>query len=188
MKMEKTNVLDWQQRYGTEDACAAALRQQRGPDGFVCPRCGHDQGYFITSRRVTECAQCKHPASLTAGTLFHSTNLPLTKSPPRAKPARWESWFWAIYLSASDKGGISALRLSKQIDVSWLSAHRMLRKIRTAMGHRDSVCRLTELIEIDDAGDGAAGESVGAARKEKRPCWWRSKIAVSAPGLWPCRP
>lgn len=43
------------------------------------------------------------------------------------------------------------MRLSKQIDVSWIMASRMLRKIRIAMGHRDSVYRLHELIEIDDA-------------------------------------
>jgi hypothetical protein len=60
-------------------------------------------------------------------------------------------WFWAIYLSASDKGGISAMRLSKQIDISWITASRMLRKIRIAMGHRDSLYRLQDLIEIDDA-------------------------------------
>lgn len=67
-----------------------------------------------------ECSSCHYQASLTAGTLFHSINLPLTK------------WFWAIYLIASDKGGISALRLAKQIGVSWITAHRMLRKSRVA--------------------------------------------------------
>jgi len=44
MKMEKTNLLDWQKRYGTEEACAVALLAQRWPNGFVCPRCGRDQG------------------------------------------------------------------------------------------------------------------------------------------------
>ena len=58
---------------------------------------------------------------------------------------------WAIFLMASDKGGVSAVRLSRQIGVSWLTASRMLRKIRIAMGHRDSVYRLHDLIEIDDA-------------------------------------
>jgi transposase-like protein len=70
-------------------------------------------------------------------------------------------WFWAIYLSASDKGGISAMRLSKQIDISWITASRMLRKIRIAMGHRDSLYRLQDLIEIDDA-------LVGGRRSGKR--------------------
>lgn len=149
MKATETNLLDWQKRYGTEEACAQALAQQRWPEGFRCPRCGHDHGYAITTRHSYECAGCHYQASLTAGTLFHSTNLPLTK------------WFWAIHLAASDKGGISAVRLSKQLDVSWLTASRMLRKMRIAMGHWDSIYRLHDLIEID-------GALVGGRRSGKR--------------------
>ena len=169
MKTIETDLLGWQKRYGTEEACAQALAQQRWPEGFRCPRCGHDRGYAITTRHICECAQCHYQASLTAGTLFHSTNLPLVK------------WFWAIYLAVSDKGGISALRLSKQIGVSWLTASRMLRKIRIAMGHRDSLYRLHDLIEIDDAfvggrrsgkrGRGAEGKSpvlVAVENRDKR--------------------
>ena len=103
MRALETNLLDWQKRYGTEEACARALTQQRWPEGFRCPRCGHDHGYVISTRHSCECSKCHYQTSVTAGTLFHSTNLPLTK------------WFWAIYLSASDKGGISAVHLSKQI-------------------------------------------------------------------------
>ena len=149
MKATETNLLEWQKRYGTEEACAHALARQRWPEGFRCPRCGHDHGYAITTRHSYECSKCHYQASLTAGTLFHSTNLPLTK------------WFWAIYLAASDKGGISAARLCKQIEVSWITASRMLRKIRIAMGHRDSIYRLHDLIEIDDA-------LVGGRRSGKR--------------------
>lgn len=139
MKAMGTDLLEWQQRYGREEACSEALARQRWPEGFRCPRCGHDHGYTISTRHSVECTACHYQASLTAGTLFHSTNLPLTK------------WFWAIYLTASDKGGISAVRLAKQIRVSWITASRMLRKIRIAMGHRDSVYRLHDLVEIDDA-------------------------------------
>jgi len=77
-------------------------------------------------------------------------------------------WFWAIYLTATDKGGISALRLSKHIGVSWPTARQVLKKIRIAMADRDSVYRLHNLIEFDDAyvggkrtgkrGRGAAGK------------------------------
>ena len=159
MKTTETNVLDWQKRYGTEESCAQALAQQRWPEGFICPRCGHDHGYAITTRHRYECSKCHYQASLTAGTLFHSTNLSLTK------------WFWAIYLAASDKGGISAMRLSKQVGVSWITASRMLRKIRIAMGHRDSLYRLHDLIEIDDA-------LVGGRRSGKRGRGAEGKSAV----------
>ncbi len=74
-----------------------------------------------------------------AGTIFEASKLPLVK------------WFWAIYLMVSDKGSISALRLAQQIEVLWITAHRMLRKIRITMGHRDSLYRLHDLIEINDA-------------------------------------
>lgn len=94
----------------------------------------HDGSYIIKTRGYWEFSQCHKQTSLTAGTLFHSTNLPLSK------------WFWSIYLVASDKGGISALRLSKQINVSCITVSRMLRKIRIAMGHRNSIYRLHELI------------------------------------------
>lgn len=139
MKMPELSLLEWQKRYGTEKACAAAIAKYRWPQGYICPRCGNDSAWYITTRKVYQCCSCRHQVSVTAGTLFHSTNLPLVK------------WFWAIYLVAADKGGISALRLSKHIGVSWPTARNMLKKIRTAMAHRDSIYRLfNELIELDD--------------------------------------
>jgi transposase-like protein len=156
MKMPSVSLMEWQKRYGIEQACAKALAKVRWPDGFRCPRCNETKAYYVKSRKVYQCSQCRHQASITADTLFHSTNLSLVK------------WFWAIYLTASDKGGISALRLTKHIGVSWPTARNMLRKIRTAMAHRDSLYRLEQLIELDDTyiggkqpgkrGRGAAGK------------------------------
>lgn len=150
MKMPEISLLDWQKKFGTEKACATALIKYRWPEGFICPHCGHQKAYYMTKRRVYECWQCHHQTYITAGTLFHSTNVPLVK------------WFWAIYLTASDKGGISATRLAKQIGVSWLTARRMLQKIRTAMGRRDSIYRLSDLIELDDTYVG--GKKTGGKR------------------------
>ena len=105
-----------------------------------------------------QCAKCHHQASVTAGTIFEHTKLPLPK------------WYAAIYLMSSDKGGISATRLAHMIGVTWRSAQRMLRKLRTAMGDRDERYRLRGLVEVvDDAfiggkrsgkrGRGAAGKT-----------------------------
>jgi hypothetical protein len=97
---------------------------------------------------------------VTAGTVFHSTNLPLVK------------WFWAIYWVSSDKGGISALRLSKLIEVSWPTAFCLLRKLRIAMGHRDRLYRLNHrVIELDDA-------LVGGHRPGKRGRGAEGKTAI----------
>jgi ribosomal protein L37AE/L43A len=93
MKMPQVSLLEWQKKFGTEKACADAIARYRWPNGFMCPKCGHDTAWFTKSRKIYQCTKCKSQTSVTTGTLFHSTNLPLVK------------WFWAIYLIASDKGG-----------------------------------------------------------------------------------
>lgn len=149
MQMPAINLIEWQKRFGTEHKCAQALAKVRWPQSFQCPACGGMKAYFIGSRRLYQCAHCRHQVSITADTLFHATKLPLVK------------WFWLIYLMASDKGGISALRAAKHLNVSWITARAMLHKIRQAMGHRDSIYRLSNLIELDDT-------VVGGKRSGKR--------------------
>jgi hypothetical protein len=60
-------------------------------------------------------------------------------------------WFWAIYLAAEDKRGLSAVFLAGQIGIKYKTAWLMLYKIRTAMGKRDERYRLAGLLEMDDA-------------------------------------
>lgn len=139
MKAEEASFYEWQRTFSTDEACMKHLLEVRWPNGFQCPHCGHDHGWLCERISRYECAACNQQTSATSGTLFHATKLPLTK------------WFWAIYWLASDKGGISALRLSKLIGVTWRSAYRILEKLRKAMGHRDSLYRLSNVIEFDDA-------------------------------------
>ncbi len=158
MKMPTISLLEWQKKFGTEKSCIRTLTKVRCPQGFQCPRCGSKKSSFIVTRKLYQCSYCRHQVSITADTLFHATKVPLVK------------WFWAFYLTASDKGGISALRLSKHIGVSWLTARNVLKKIRTAMAHRDSIYRLHNLIEFDDAfvGSKRTGKR-GRGAKGKRP-------------------
>lgn len=158
MKMPTISLVEWQKRFGTEKACVKVLEKVRWRQGFQCPSCSSQQYSFIATRKLYQCSVCRHQVSVTADTLFHATKVPLVK------------WFWAIYLMASDKGGISALRLSKHIGVSWVSARSILKKIRTAMAHRDSIYRLENLIEFDDTyvGGKRAGKR-GRGAEGKRP-------------------
>lgn len=143
MQVPETSFDKWCEHYATDEHCAVALAHLRWPNGFQCPHCGHTHGWYHTARKRYECAHCHRQTSVTAGTLFHRSHLPLTK------------WFWAMYWVGIDKGSISALRLSKLIGVAWRSAYQLLRKLRVAMAHQDSLYRLTTLIEIDDAYIGA---------------------------------
>jgi transposase-like protein len=126
--------------YGTDEACLQAIFDIKWPRGFVCPDCAHNDGYRLTTRpRVVQCASCRGQTSITADTIFQDSHMALPM------------WFLAIYLVANDKGGISALRLAKEVGVRRTTAHRMLQKIRFAMGGRDENLTLAGYIELDEA-------------------------------------
>ena len=134
---------EFRQRFQTEDACEAYLFERRWPDGFVCPKCGGRGCYRLHGRREYVCKQCHRQSSATAGTVLHRTHLPLTV------------WFWAIYLVARDKRGISAVQLCRELDISYSSAWYLLHRLRKAMGQRDKDYILSGVIELDDAYFGA---------------------------------
>jgi transposase-like protein len=159
MKAAKVSFYEWQKRFSSDQKCLNYLAEMRWPGGFQCGHCGHDHGWYTSSLGRYECARCYRQSTITSGTLFHATKLPLTK------------WFWTIYWVSSDKGGISALRLSKLIGVSWRSAYRMLRVLRTVMGDRDTLYRLTDIIEFDDAW-------VGGKKQGKRGRGAEGKVSV----------
>ena len=64
-------------QYGSEQQCQQALFQWRWPKGFQCPACGHDQCYELKTRLLFQCCRCRVQTSITAGTIFDSTKLPL---------------------------------------------------------------------------------------------------------------
>jgi len=158
MSYTELSLLEFQQRFATESACQEALEKARWPQGFVCPRCGQGKACRLGPRNLLQCSACRHQASVTAGTVFHKTHTPLVK------------WFWAIWMVAQDKGGVSALRLARQLELRYRTAWTMLHKLRKAMGQRDATYTLTGSIEMDDAffGGAAAGKrGRGAANKTK---------------------
>ena len=130
-------------RFPDEKACVEYLYSVKWPQGFECPVCGCRHGYTLKNRRQYQCARCRHQASLTANTVMHRSHLPLTK------------WFWAIYLAACDKRGISALALAGKIEVCYETAWNLLRRIRAAMEMRDEHYVLQGIVEFDDSYFGA---------------------------------
>jgi len=56
MQMPEVSLIEWQQRFGTEHACAQALAKVRWPKGFQCPVCGGTKAYLIASRHLYQCA------------------------------------------------------------------------------------------------------------------------------------
>ena len=116
------NLPEFQRQFATEAACKEYLIRCRWPDGFVCPRCRQGRAYRIGAGGRWQCAGCRYQVSLTAGTILHNTKTPLTV------------WFWAAYLAVTDKRGISALLLQRQLRLRrYETAWMLLHKLRRAM-------------------------------------------------------
>ena len=117
------SLLQFQQRFPDEEACAVYLSSLRWPEGFVCPACGGTRGWAPATKPHThECAQCHKQTSVTAGTVLHGSKLPLTV------------WFRAAYLMATHSNGISALQVQQQFGLgSYKSAWLLCAKLRRAM-------------------------------------------------------
>src|SRR5689334_20872586 len=117
------SLIEFQQRFGDEAACAQYLAAARWPDGFVCPGCGGGKAWRLKTKAWTyECAHCGRQTSVTAGTIMHHSKLPLT------------TWFWAAYVMATQPNGISALQLQRELSLgSYKTAWLLCTKLRRAM-------------------------------------------------------
>jgi len=147
-------------RYSSEEHCAAVLLAWRCPHGLVCPECGHTEGYStIATRGLLQCRHCRQQTSLTAGTVFAYSKLPLTL------------WFLAMYLLTQQKNGISALELKRQLGVSYQTAWSMKHKLLQVMLERDAQYRLSGVVELDDVywGGECHGQTPGRGSPNKTP-------------------
>ncbi|MCP3666186.1 MAG: IS1595 family transposase [Gammaproteobacteria bacterium] len=136
--------------YGTEQLCYEALFNWRWQDGFSCPKCGHDQCCELKTNKLRQCYRCNHQTSVTAGTIFESTKLPLT------------IWFQGMYLMTQAKKGISSMQLHRQLGISYNAAWRLKHKLMQVMMERDDNQPLSGFVQIDDAYLG--GERTGGKR------------------------
>lgn len=150
-------ILDFEKRFATEEGCRQYLFQLRWPDGFCCPRCGHLKGWN-TKRGQYRCSNCDFQVSVTAGTIFERTRIPL------------RVWFRAMWYVVTQKNGVSAMGLQRVLglnryETTWILLH----KLRTAM-IRPGRERLAGTVEVDETyiggerpgkrGRGAAGKTL----------------------------
>ena len=129
------------EQYGTEAQCEQALERARWPQGFVCPQCGarEHSRFLADGRAYWQCATCRIQHTVTSGTLFHASKLPLT------------TWFQAIYLVTQNKNSISALSLKRHLGVAYTTAWRVKHKLLEAMRQRESSRLLAGVVFADDA-------------------------------------
>lgn len=139
-------LLAFSEEFCDESICVDVLRRWKyGKSGFRCPRCSATTSWFIESRRLDQCTNCRKQVSLTSGTVLHGTR----------KPVRM--WFLAMYLFVMSKQGISALELKRELGLNYETAWSWLHKLRSAVGRR-TLDLLRGIVEADETWEGGITE------------------------------
>jgi transposase-like protein len=153
------------ERFATVEKAREYLEKQRWPEGPECPHCGLvGEAYKITpkprpvvverqtkdevatqSKRVRKprqglykCAGCRKPFTVTVGTIFEDSHIPLNK------------WVIAVHLLCASKKGMSAHQLHRMLGVTYKSAWFMAHRIRYGMSQEPLASQLTGVVEADE--------------------------------------
>jgi transposase-like protein len=154
-------LLDLNQMFSTDDRCRELLERLRWPEGLMCPRCKDARVSRMKEWARFECVGCEYQFTVTSGTIFHDSHLPLPV------------WFLATLLLCEAKKGISALQLKRTIwgehKGSYKTAWYLCHRIRAAMATAEKTM-LDGTIEMDETYIGGKrkgqGQRLGKEAKE----------------------
>jgi transposase-like protein len=148
-----------QPQFQDADQARQYLEALRWPHGAICPHCGSaDQHYKLEGKAtrpgVYKCSDCRDQFTVTVGTLFEDSKVPLNK------------WLQACYLMASSKKGISSKQLERMLGVSYKTAWFMSHRIREAMtnGNGGLLGGNGGTVEVDETYWGNVGKQRAGAR------------------------
>jgi transposase-like protein len=144
----------------------------RWPDGPVCPACGvvDKKHYYLKSRRVWKCRECKKQFSVKVGTIFEDSPIGLDK------------WLAAMWIIANAKNGVSSCEIHRSIGVTQKTAWFMLQRIRLAM-QQGSFEKLSGQVEADETYIGGKARNMHKSKREQKITGRGSSGKVAVMGL-----
>jgi transposase-like protein len=157
-------VADFNGEFPNDDACLEHIKEQRWPDGVTeCAKCGVEQKHHrVTGRTAYACQACGNHIYPLAGTVFEKSTTSL------------KTWFYAMYLMGSTRCGISAKQIQRETGVTYKTAWRMFRQIRSLLSE-DGLQLEGSTIEMDEMYHGGKRQRMG---QRGRPSFGSHKVAV----------
>ena len=135
-KMKKYTIQDFEKQF-PNDVCLEWLKNHLFPNGIFCAKCQKITNHYkIASRKSYSCQSCGNHFHPTADTIYHKSSTPL------------RLWFYATYLMASTRCGISAKHLERELGVTYKTAWRMFKQIRSMLAENDTT--LSGKVEADE--------------------------------------
>ncbi len=121
-----TTIFQFESRFPDDRACLDELVSLLYPNGIFCPKCQKvTKHHRLAKRPAYECQFCSHHEYPMTGTIFEGSSTSL------------KLWFYAMYLMASTRCGISAKQLERELGVSYPTANRVFKQIRSLLDEGD---------------------------------------------------
>jgi transposase-like protein len=149
------NLADVMTRFSTDERCRELLARLRWPDGVRCLRCKERAVELETERELFYCKTCDYQFTVTAGTIFNDSHLPLSK------------WFMATLLLCEAKKGMSACQVQRTLGISYKTAWYLCHRIRAAMVESQRPM-LDGKVEMDETYVGGKGIGKGRGYKHQK--------------------
>jgi len=130
------NIIQIINKFPNESDCIDHLESVRWNNHPICPYCKSTNQTPMKNSRRYHCNNCNNSFSVTVGTIFHHTHIPI------------QTWFLAISLILNAKKGLSARQLARDLDINKNTAWRISMKIRDAMVYQGEL--LSGIVEMDE--------------------------------------
>jgi len=161
------SLMDFEREYPDDAACLEKLVEWLYPNGIFCPKCEKvTKHHRATSRRSYCCQFCgrhEHPMS---GTIFQDSATSL------------KLWFYAMYLMASTRCGISAKQLERELGVTYKTAWRIFKQIRSMLDESNDGPKLSGKVEMDESFYGGLEKNKHASKRQHLGTGGAGKTAV----------
>lgn len=133
------NLLNFIEQFPDETSCKVHHREVREKEGVICKKCKGTKHYWLKSKWMWQCSGCRFRTTLRSGTMMEHSNLP------------FRTWYLAMAFMTFSKKGISAVELQRQLNHSrYTTIWSLMHKIRVAMGKRDDLYKLEDMVEFDE--------------------------------------
>lgn len=140
--------------FPTDESCLQWLVDNRWPEGITCPKCDRiTKHHKAIGRQVYACDNCGHHVSPMAGTIMEHSSTPM------------RLWFYAMFLMASTRCGISAKQLERELGVTYKTAWRMFKQIRSMLA--EDVTLEGSSVEVDATFVGGKAKNMHPAKRAK---------------------
>jgi transposase len=138
-KCQKFTIRDFEAMFPDEDSCLEWLKNHLYPEGIFCKKCNRvTKHHRVAKRKSYSCDFCGNHVHPTADTIYHKSPTPL------------RLWFYAVYLMASTRCGISAKQIQRETGVTYKCAWRMFNKIRSMLSDDGDGDPLSGEVEVDE--------------------------------------